>query len=770
MRIIYRIARTELSLLFYSPIAWFVLIIFTFQSGLIFTDSLKYWLQTEQSMGNYLIIRWGGLTHIIFAYDGSGFYGKIQATLFLYIPLLTMSLMSRETSSGSIKLLMSSPIKVRQIVWGKFMSMMVYCFLFILIIFLYILAAKFSIFSMDFSMAMTGLAGTYLLICTYSAIGLFMSSLTSYQMVAAVSTFVTLAALSYIRQVGQNIGIVRVITYFASLGGQTQNLNKGLISSADITYFILIIWLFLCFTMIRLSDARSLRSAGTKVLRYAAAIAGFIMLEYVCSIPRLTLYYDSTANKNQTLSVNSQRIIKKLKTPLTITAYTNMLDDHASFGLPDNWNADKRFWEPYQRFLPDMEFKYVYYYDTSDYTGFTIKENARLNMSQIAKKTADAYGYNINMLLPPAEMRKRVNLKPEEYRFVRLLKSGEKKTYLRSFDDYINGGQPTEYETIAAIAHLVNPAPKIVFVNSEYERSILKNDPEGYRRITIVPGSRWSLINQGFDIDTLSLKTGEIPIETNVLVIADPKIAFSPLEMQKIDRYISSGGNMLIAAEAGRKTVLNPLLNRLGVSIRNGNLLQGNDPLFAPDRIEAKFSQGIGNIFDKNKLIMEGHDSLMKVALTGAAGLEYDIKGDFKVEPVLITDSGNTWNKEESFSLDTGHISYKPDRGDQMSSVPVALALTRNIKGQQQRIMVLGDADFMNNQLINYEGNSAFIVQMFRWFNEGIYPIDTDIKTFDNNFRIHLDNLSLIRMIFLGVIPITLGVYCTLLLLYRKRK
>lgn len=52
-----------------------------------------------------------------------GLYNTVQQYLYLYMPLLTMGLMSREFSSGSIKLLYSSPVTSSQIVMGKFLAM-----------------------------------------------------------------------------------------------------------------------------------------------------------------------------------------------------------------------------------------------------------------------------------------------------------------------------------------------------------------------------------------------------------------------------------------------------------------------------------------------------------------------------------------------------------------------------------------------------------------------------------------------------------------------
>ena len=102
--------------------------------------------------------------------------------MFLYIPLLTMGLMSREFGSGSIRLLYSSPVTNVQIILGKFLSMMIYGLVLVGIMLIFTLFGAFTIKDFDLPLVLTGLLGVYLLICAYAAVGLFMSSLTSYQL------------------------------------------------------------------------------------------------------------------------------------------------------------------------------------------------------------------------------------------------------------------------------------------------------------------------------------------------------------------------------------------------------------------------------------------------------------------------------------------------------------------------------------------------------------------------------------------------------------
>src|SRR5690606_35795594 len=145
----------------------------------------------------------------------------------------------------SIKLLLSSPVTVSQIVLGKFLSMMGYAFVLALVLGSFIISGLISIEGLDIEFVLGGILGIYLLMCAYSAIGLFMSSLTSYQVVAAISTLAILAALNFVGQIGQSYDFIRDITYWLSISGRADNMVNGLISSKDLIYFVLVIGMFL---------------------------------------------------------------------------------------------------------------------------------------------------------------------------------------------------------------------------------------------------------------------------------------------------------------------------------------------------------------------------------------------------------------------------------------------------------------------------------------------------------------------------------------------
>lgn len=320
MKTIFRLAKTELRILFCSPVSWLILVIFAFQAGMAFSNIFDIQLK-RMALGYGLY----GVTQETYA-RYSGLLVSMLKSLYLYIPLITMGLMSREYSSGSIKFLYSSPITNTQIILGKYSAMIIYAIVLMAILSLYIIFGIFTIHNMNVAFVLSGLLGLFLLTCAYAAIGLFMSSITSYQVVAAMGTLAILAVLNFIGDIGQDIAFVRDITYWLSMSGRSYVFLRGMICSEDVLYFVIIITLFIILSITRLQSTRKKRTRLASYSRYSCTICIALLLGCFSTLPTFKLYYDATETKANTLTPGSQEIVKQLKGGLTITTYMNILD------------------------------------------------------------------------------------------------------------------------------------------------------------------------------------------------------------------------------------------------------------------------------------------------------------------------------------------------------------------------------------------------------------------------------------------------------------
>lgn len=734
MRSIYRIGRQELSILFHSPVAWLILIVFPIQIGMDFSEYILM-LGKAQRMGS----SYSNVTGMIFA-SQNGFYVGVKSTLYFYIPLLTMGLISRELHSGSIKLLLSSPVKVRDIVLGKYLAMMVYGLILTAIILLYGYAGSYFIQNIDYMMVISGALGLYLLVCAYAAIGLFMSSLTSYQVVAAISTLAVLALLNFVGGLFQANDVIRHITYFLSLAGRTEQFISGLISTEDLIYFLLIIIFFLTITGMRLQAGREAKSLRLKLTRYIVLIAGCVIVGYISSLPRATGYIDMTLNKSRTLGSKSVAYLKQMDKPLTITTYVNILGDNFYLGAPEKKSFDERLFNQYRRYIPDLQMEYVYYYDMGDNKNL-LKSNRGASIEEIAKKVADIQKLDFKKLLGPAEIRKRVDLGPEQNKLVRQLEYGNRKTFLRYYEDIMT--YPSEQEILAAIKRLMEPdkIPVVRFITGHNERSAFRSADADLRKTATELSFRYSLVNQGFDIDTLDLANQDIPAKTSALVLADPKSSLSASETQKVRDHIDAGGNMLILAETTSNPGLDSILHYMGVRTGKDIIIQESKD-YAPELVQALLTGTADNFSPRYKSLRE--DSAI-ITMPGVSTVSF-IEEPFKVTPLLKS-------KNEA---------------------PVAIALSRTVNNKEQKILVAADADFLSTVELNRRNpensNFAFSTGIFSWFSNGEFPVDTLRKRSKDKIDSTDEGVAMMRLIFFGLLPGCFLIGGAALLIYRKRR
>lgn len=146
----------------------------------------------------------------------------------------------------------------------------------------------------DMPVVLTGMLGLYLLFCTYASIGLFMSSLTSYQVVAAIGRSPYLAMLGYVGNSWQHVEFVRDLTYWLAINGRASQFVNGMICSEDIAYFVLVSALFLSLSVLRLNAVRQKSTFAMNLGRYVGVCVVALLLGYLTTLPVLKLYYDAT--------------------------------------------------------------------------------------------------------------------------------------------------------------------------------------------------------------------------------------------------------------------------------------------------------------------------------------------------------------------------------------------------------------------------------------------------------------------------------------------
>jgi ABC-2 type transport system permease protein len=240
------IANHELTRLFKSPLAWIILAVVEFLVAILFFILLNQFLNPAPWLAGR------GVTEVVAA----GLL-QISGIIFLLVtPFITMRSFSEERRTGTIQLLYSSPVTLTELVMGKYLGIISFLFVLLFLIALMPLSLLLGT-SIDLIQLGSGLLGLFLLVASFAAIGVFVSTLTSQTAIAAIVTFGILFMLWIINlAAGTGSETFRIIFMYMSPLNHFNNLIDGLFKSTDVVYYLIIIVTFNTLSVWRLDAER----------------------------------------------------------------------------------------------------------------------------------------------------------------------------------------------------------------------------------------------------------------------------------------------------------------------------------------------------------------------------------------------------------------------------------------------------------------------------------------------------------------------------------
>jgi ABC-2 type transport system permease protein len=233
MRSLWVIAKRELYAYFISPIAYLVAAAFLFLCALFFLGGVTRWQDaTLESM-----------------------FGSLSIVLIFVAPVLTMRLLSREQDVGTIELLLTAPVRDWEVIAGKFLASFLYYLGLVAVTGLYLIVLV-AYGDPDLGTIGAGYLGLVLLGAEMLALGLFTSSLTRNQVVAAVVGVVASVSLWLLDLIGEIFGqkVGDLISYLTP-SDHYYNFMDGIVDTRDLVYYISGTFVFL-FLASRVLESR----------------------------------------------------------------------------------------------------------------------------------------------------------------------------------------------------------------------------------------------------------------------------------------------------------------------------------------------------------------------------------------------------------------------------------------------------------------------------------------------------------------------------------
>ena len=273
---IWAVCRREFAAYFSSPIGYVVVGVFALISGLGFTASFIFFAKITEAPAMY-------------AYPGIPDFEETFLSPFLVFcgmlimfigPLVTMRLLAEEKNRGTIELLLTYPLRDREIIFGKYLAALGMVVMMLLVVGTYLIIVSMHV-DVEPAVLVFGLAAVFLMSAAFFSMGLFVSALSSNQITAGAMTFGLWFVLWILGKLGTDLpegnpapatwgdgarGIAgavyaffRAVVVELPLDAHAGNMAQGVFEPRDAAYYLLVVAFFLFLTF-RALESRKWRA------------------------------------------------------------------------------------------------------------------------------------------------------------------------------------------------------------------------------------------------------------------------------------------------------------------------------------------------------------------------------------------------------------------------------------------------------------------------------------------------------------------------------
>ncbi|MGD8558689.1 MAG: Gldg family protein, partial [Gammaproteobacteria bacterium] len=358
-------------------------------------------------------------------------------------------------------------------------------------------------------------------------------------------------------------------------------------------------------------------------------------------------------------------------------------------------------------------------------------------------------------------------LEPDQTRERGITSNGELIISLAGRQQIVS--QPSEQNITNAIQQLARTGDRwLLFIEGHGERKI-----EGAANHDL---GQWGkqLQARGINVRRYNLTDSPIiPDNTAAIVIASPQLDYLPGEINMIRDYIKQGGNLLWLAEPGSIHQLDPVAEQLALAFKPGTIVDPdvqamgiNDPRFA---VVSQYPQQTITR-DFNAITLFPKARALDLAQT-----------DQWQRSVILQSSARSWSETGELA---GRINMDPQQ-DIPGPLVFGVAQTRNLEttgqtqdtdngltvSREQRVIVIGDGDFLSNTYLGNGGNLKLGLNMVNWLSDDERFMNIPLKTTpDLNIQLTTTSKGVIAIGFFLLIPLLLAGSGTAIWLRRRKR
>lgn len=296
-----------------------------------------------------------------------------------------------------------------------------------------------------------------------------------------------------------------------------------------------------------------------------------------------------------------------------------------------------------------------------------------------------------------------------------------------------------------ALQRLIRGEPRwAAFLQGHGERDPLDNSNQGLSQI-VEP-----LKHSGFNIQPLNLiRTPLIPDNISVLVIAAPQANLLEGELNLIHEYIKTGGNLLWLQDPGEMHGLQSVAVQLGIRFIDGIIVDANQQLRQVLGIQHPAVVPVVDYPVHSLTRGVKTQTLFPFAI----GIAQSDDSLWLGKPFLKT-LARSWS--ETGNLIGKELIFNKRDGDTPGPLNIGMSLTRNLDDYEQRVVVIGDSDFLANGYLGNGGNQILAINTFNWLSRDESLISVLPKSAPDT-QLELSNATAITLASTFLLAIPLG-------------
>jgi len=297
---------------------------------------------------------------------------------------------------------------------------------------------------------------------------------------------------------------------------------------------------------------------------------------------------------------------------------------------------------------------------------------------------------------------------------------------------------------------------QVVFLTGHGERDINGTDNRAYTTL------KQQLVGMGFNLQTVNLLENPLPENTKLLVIAAPSHLYLAGEIEHLENYIDNGGNLLWLADPGELYGLDKIATSLGLQLQDGVIIDNNPELRQTLNIQHPGIIPVTEYFPHIITKTIRYNTLFPLA-RGISPLTHENTINNWQAEALFNSTGKSW--AETGGLQEEMV-FDSSTGDVAGPITIAVALHREktnqdndqpVQAGSQRMVVIGDSDFLSDTYIGAGANLNLGLNIFNWLIGDDDFISVEVKPAAGT-KLVLDDtqLVIIGFGFLLVIPLVL--------------